>query len=55
MNPAHPLVQAYNAHILNQFLDAELDKLFISAPEAGMHSKDAPRSDKSIIGLAAES
>ena len=54
-NPVRPLVHLYNAYIINRFLDKELDEHFGPPPGAGMDAKRASTSNRSIVGLAAES
>ena len=53
-NPARPLVQWYNAYVMDRFLDKELDKHFEPTPGNTPDVK-ARRSKRSIIGLSAES
>ena len=53
-NPARPFVQWYNAYIMNKFLDAELDRHFAPSPVDGTDARGSPRSNRSIIGLSAE-
>lgn len=55
-NPARPIVQWYNASIMDSFLDKELGKHFGSSSTAGnIKGNGARPADRSIIGLSAES
>lgn len=54
-NPARPFVQWYNGYLMNKFLDKELDKHLSKSSSDQMAQKDLVGSNRSIIGLAAES
>ena len=51
-NPARPVVQWYNSHVMDRFLDRELDKYFEPSSSTVMDSKQATMPSKSIIGLS---
>ena len=53
-NPARPVIQQYNAYVMDSFLDQELDKHLKPPREANVDEKRESRSNRSIVGLAAE-
>lgn len=54
-NPVRPLVQWYNAYIMDHFLDAELEQYFGPSRAEAVYEIGSSKSSRSIIGLSAES